>query len=161
MCLLYVAHFLFFFFPFLIFYFLWLIPLIIVAEYCVKQIDIVAYLILSAYIWLFLIWLLCMLWSLKSKNVFLFSFFNAYFIWPQLFVFRFAVLSVAVFVIRDRFVNKKSWLVLKCLFLWNKVLLLSVLFENVSGSGTLWRKWQSNRECSCFSLWQAGQWCAV
>ena len=46
--------------------------MVAVAEYCVKQIDIVVYLLLSAYIWLFLIWSLCMLWSLESKNVFLF-----------------------------------------------------------------------------------------
>ena len=47
---------------------------------------------------------------------------------PQLLVFLFDVLSVAVFVIRDRFVNK-SRLVLKSLSLCNKVLSCLVYSE--------------------------------
>ena len=54
-----------------------------------------------------------------------------YFSLPQLFVFLFDVLSVAVFVMRDRFVKNNNRLVLKSLSLCNKVFssLLSVSFK--------------------------------
>ena len=58
--------------------------------------------------------------QLVCKNRIFFGPLSSSFSLPQLFVFLFDVLSVAVFVIRDRFV-KKQQLVLKPLSLCNKV----------------------------------------